>query len=520
MVRRGGSIGGRRTGPFCCAAAFVALWLLAPGPQRATAGDDPPAKPGSQPRFEESWQVVRIGNARVGYLRSSTTRKEQDGPERIATESEMSMAITRFGQAIKIKTLIQTEETAEGDMLSYRFEMLNPPAAPTRRSGRVENDRLIIDTEIAGKLVRSEQKWDRTIKAPSFHERLLKENPIKPGEKRKLKAFDPSFGKVNTITLTAGDEQDVRLLDGQTRRLLKVSVDSSLAPGARVDEFLDAQGEALKSSTNVLGIGMTTYRVTREQALESISGEEVDLAVETLVKAGPIERPFDTRKVVYRVTIPGEDPAAVLPQGPTQSVARVDDQTVDLTVLKVTPPGGKPGGAKTDPHYLEPNNFIQSDNEEVARVAALAAGDATDPWSVACRLERWVYENLKKKNFSTLLASAAEVAQDLQGDCTEHAVLLAAMARARKIPARVAIGLVYAASLSSFGGHMWTEVEIDGLWIPVDATLGRCGIGATHIKFADSSFSDDDAIAPLSAFVPLITVLGKMQIEVKTVDYP
>ena len=40
-------------------------------------------------------------------------------------------------------------------------------------------------------------------------------------------------------------------------------------------------------------------------------------------------------------------------------------------------------------------------------------------------------------------ATAAEVARSREGDCTEHAVLLAALARARGIPARVAMGLVY-----------------------------------------------------------------------------
>jgi transglutaminase-like putative cysteine protease len=98
-------------------------------------------------------------------------------------------------------------------------------------------------------------------------------------------------------------------------------------------------------------------------------------------------------------------------------------------------------------------------------------------------------------------------------------VLLAAMARARKIPSRVVVGVVYVASLSSFGGHMWTEVFINGLWVPLDATLGRGGIGADHIKFADSSFSENDGVSPLSTFLPLVSVLGKLQIEVRNVRY-
>src|SRR5262249_18456864 len=109
--------------------------------------------------------------------------------------------------------------------------------------------------------------------------------------------------------------------------------------------------------------------------------------------------------------------------------------------------------------------------------------------------------------------------KDLQGDCTEHAVLLAAMARARQIPSRIAVGLVYVAGATSFGGHMWTEVYINGTWVPLDATLGQGGIGADHIKFADSSFADEGALPPLSTFLPLVSVLGKMQIEIREVRH-
>ena len=66
-----------------------------------------------------------------------------------------------------------------------------------------------------------------------------------------------------------------------------------------------------------------------------------------------------------------------------------------------------------------------------------------------------------------------EVARSLEGDCTEHAVLLAALCRARKIPARVAFGLVYYPPQKGFAYHMWNEVWIADRWIPLDATLGH-----------------------------------------------
>ena len=92
---------------------------------------------------------------------------------------------------------------------------------------------------------------------------------------------------------------------------------------------------------------------------------------------------------------------------------------------------------------LRPNSFIQSDDPLIVADAKKAAGDETDPWRVAVALERYVNREVTKKDFTQAFATAAEVAKSREGDCTEHAVFLAALARARGIPARVAIGLVY-----------------------------------------------------------------------------
>jgi Transglutaminase-like superfamily len=507
-----------------CGITLVACSVAVPLPAGVEAAGQPAATTGKsiaegkesrkKISFEESWQVIHIGKSRVGFGRSSIETQERDGRELVVSDTEMSMAITRFGQEVKTKTQIRTEETPAGDLLAFQFELLNAPAAPTRKTGRVENGRLIIDTEVAGKTTRSEMAWDGLLKAPGYQDRLLRDDPLKPGETRTIKSFDPQFGKTNIVTLEARGQEEVLLLDGQMQMLLKVTVASSVAPGFVLEEYLDAKGEALVTRMSLLG--MSIYKVSREEALKAISGGEADLAVATLIKVAKIDRPLQTTRAVYRLSIPGEDPARLLSTGPTQAVMPIAPGVVELVVTAISPPATTPADSKpAGDEYLVPNDYLQSDDPLVKKYAALGAGAETDPWKISRNLERWVYEKLKRKNFSTLLASAAEVAKDLQGDCTEHAVLLSAMARARGIPSRVAVGLVYVDSLRSFGGHMWSEVHVNGVWVPLDATLGQGGIGADHIKFADSSFSEKDPVAPLSTFLPLVSVLGKLQIDVR-----
>jgi transglutaminase-like putative cysteine protease len=67
---------------------------------------------------------------------------------------------------------------------------------------------------------------------------------------------------------------------------------------------------------------------------------------------------------------------------------------------------------------------------------------------------------------------ASQVATLKTGDCTEHAVLLVALARAYGLPARVAIGTLFARVDGELGafGHAWAEIYRDGAWRVVDAT--------------------------------------------------
>jgi transglutaminase/protease-like cytokinesis protein 3 len=120
---------------------------------------------------------------------------------------------------------------------------------------------------------------------------------------------------------------------------------------------------------------------------------------------------------------------------------------------------------------------------------------------------------MKKKNFTEAFATADHVARTLEGDCTEHAVLSAAMCRAAGVPSRTAVGLIYVDSGRDpvFGFHMWTEAWTGESWRPIDATLGRGFVGATHLKIADHSWHDTQSLTPL---LPVFRVLGKVGIEV------
>ncbi len=145
------------------------------------------------------------------------------------------------------------------------------------------------------------------------------------------------------------------------------------------------------------------------------------------------------------------------------------------------------------------------------------AGQKVGDREKAARLRTFVHQYIQQKDLSVGLATASEVARTRQGDCTEHAVLLAALLRAAGIPARTATGLLYVNQFlgheSVFGGHMWAQawlpVREDGgrAWVDVDAMLPNHTFDAAHITLGVSAMSDTKQANDLLGQLPLMSAL-------------
>jgi transglutaminase-like putative cysteine protease len=117
--------------------------------------------------------------------------------------------------------------------------------------------------------------------------------------------------------------------------------------------------------------------------------------------------------------------------------------------------------------YLRPSRHIQSNHAGIRAVAdSLLVSSGASGVALARKAARWVDRHVHSKSYGRGFSSAVEVLQSRTGDCSEHAVLLAATLRAAGIPARIVVGLTY--DSGNLIGHMWTEAYVDG-WVTLDA---------------------------------------------------
>jgi transglutaminase-like putative cysteine protease len=131
--------------------------------------------------------------------------------------------------------------------------------------------------------------------------------------------------------------------------------------------------------------------------------------------------------------------------------------------------------------YLAPEAFIESDDPVLLAKALEITAGAKDSWEAACRLSRWVAQNIR---YAIPGGGTARKTYDLRaGECGAHAMLLAAFCRSVGIPARVVWGCMYAPSYGGvFGQHGWNEIYMGPAgWIPVDATAGEIDLSIPHL---------------------------------------
>lgn len=134
-------------------------------------------------------------------------------------------------------------------------------------------------------------------------------------------------------------------------------------------------------------------------------------------------------------------------------------------------------------------SWLQSDDPVISRFARVAGAGSVDRRMQ--RLVRAVRQRLDGPVLYGGYASAREAFDQRSGDCTEFALLLAAAARARGIPARVVAGLAYGSSFvgapHAFGPHMWVQAWDGQRWVSYDAGLGRFDSGHLALAIGDGS---------------------------------
>ncbi len=153
---------------------------------------------------------------------------------------------------------------------------------------------------------------------------------------------------------------------------------------------------------------------------------------------------------------------------------------------------------------LAPAMFIQSDHPDIISMVEKITSKDDSHLAKAKKIINWIYENIEKKPVLSV-PDALSTLKNRVGDCNEHAMLLAAMARAAGIPADVEAGIVYLKG--RFYYHAWNRLYL-GTWVTADSALGQFPADVTHVRLITG--------AEKLQF-DLMSVIGNLKLNIESV---
>ncbi len=431
----------------------------------------------------------------------------------VNTSIEMKLTLSRIGVTVSVTTKSSSTETKDGKPLGFEIEE-DLGLIVTKTVGKInENGKLIV---IRGQ-GEEEMDWPEGALMSEGMRLLHYKTGLKEGASYKAKLFEPSTLSAFDVEVNVGAKRQVDLL-GRVVELteIKTKATSETVAALNADEYYDDNLKLQKSVTPVMGMVIEQVACSKEFALGKNDVYEI-VDKMFLASPQPINNINAVKSIIYHITKTNPQADLLFPATDNQKVQKLSNGNVTLTIEKEELPKGVAipykGNDKDALEALKPSRYVESDEKIIQDLAKKAIGNTKDASEAARKIESFVADYIDDKNLSVGYASAAEVAKSKQGDCSEHAVLTAALCRAAGIPAQVATGVAYVAQWQTvsngFGGHAWTRVYLGDKWYNIDAAFKGAGFGGYDPGHITLSFGNGNP----EGFLNIVNTLGQFKIE-------
>jgi len=461
---------------------------------------------------EEHWYTIEIAGGRAGHARERIERHDDDRRIRMTIDTAMRMG--RLGADVSIAVASISVETVDGEPI--RFESSSTLSQQSKSTICVFDDETITITHIDGPRERTSERpvpagdWLMPFESRTFIKARLDADAERI-EYRTLSAE----GGVEPIEVTMTKVSEGRMdVNGRELPVTTWSLTSSDLPGIPMTAIYSADGIVIEQAMNLPVGTMVSRLTTRDEALAR-GGPAPELMAPSFVELEKPIRNLEERRAITFEVIARDGTLPALPNAGVQRVEMSDDKRRATVQVDLDAPQAATDEERDNAVWLGASTMIDREDPMIIalmRKATRRAGES--PMERALAMRTFVDRHISQKDFDTAFASASECAKMRTGDCSEHAVLLAALLRADDIPARVADGLVYVDGYGEsgqvFGWHMWTQALIDGVWVDLDATLST-PYHVGHILTNTSSMADNDTGENFSS---MLRLLGNIDIRV------
>ena len=450
------------------------------------------------------WYGIYIQGEKSGYALMETLEADAGGKRAIEFKLRARIKITALGQRQDLRIDESRVYLRDGPLHSVSTRFFTQ-ASDVAVSAAVRGDKLVLTSQMGGLTSTKELPAPKESLRDAIAADRLATADAKIGDSVTIRQFEPTMQKEFEGVLTLKARKEITF-NGVATKVAVIEM-SLPAMGIRSDTFVDAEGTAVE-----LTVGqMFTLRLEPEKVAKDVKYSS------DLIRMGCVPLKPHPKQVAglrrLRFQLSGiDDPKLLLDDGRQAWTRQADGSQVvaiDVPAFDGKTAVALPVDREKFAADLAPTIFAQSADERVRKLAAEIVGDERDSYQAAQKINRWVYQNIRKVG-TAALSNAVETLESRQGDCTEHTVLFVALCRAAGIPAREVAGVTAIEGGEGLYYHAWPEVWV-GRWLAVDPTLGQDVADATHIKFA---------VGGADQLFRIVALFGRIQAKVLPYDKP
>lgn len=466
-----------------------------------------PPPEAAQPRpndvlVHERWWALRRHNLPAGYRHQALFSRTFAGKNYWVTFEETVVLLRKGEFSSRREQRWVWLETEAGRPLRFRWERVSEGIVDDTIAGVVRDDQLELELfSPSGNRYTLKIPGGKALVFPEKKARLIADALARGEKELTWRVFHAGLERVVSQTVLVGQRALRELPDPASPgeklvlELTELHYRGEAAETALIS-LVDENGRSWQM--RAMEGRLEWHRCGEKEALQSLAPDAcVDAMKRNAVRLDqPLPNLRRTEQLTFRLRLPGGRLDRLCWESGRQAAEFVSPSEVRLRVRKITPQPGRAAALPLEKEahlaaYLRPGPKLESDTPRIQQLARQAVGKERNALLAAKSIERFVSEHITQKGYAVGFASAWAVAGSRRGDCTEHALLCAALLRAVGIPSKIIFGLAPADD-GTLNYHMWTGAYVgqDLGWIELDPTLlppKDEGLDVAHLQMGETS---------------------------------
>ena len=448
--------------------------------------------------LSDQWKGIYFNDSPVGFVHTLVepyTFEKGGSGYRILNDTRMNFMLLQKRSRVRFEAEVFVDEGY--GLRSFDFS-LNSGAHEMGVSGEVvAGGFMSVEIESQGKISK------KRIKLPK-EEGVIVANIVSPfhsfgelkvGKRYSLKVFNPLSLELESLVLDVTKKEKIM----HNGKEIEVYIVKSDYRGLEQTSWVSPEGEIIREETGMGWVLLKEDAGIVSRMRKSASNKDIELAELVSVPSNvELRKGANHIKIIMDGVGEGFDLESrrqrVVERKGESKVIEINIEPVDIEEALSLPIDGMR-------EFLKPSDFIQSGDDDIRALAARIVGREKNSLRAAKKINQWLFKNIYKVPVVSI-PSAIDVLMTREGDCNEHTILFAALARAAGIPAKINVGLAY--TDGRFYYHAWPGVYV-GKWVEMDPTFGQDIADAGHIKLLEGDISRQ---------LDIVKLLSKIKLEV------